>query len=179
MQAVLDLVWSVLLPALGPTALPADAAAHEALTQKLASLALAPVQGEANSSWATRVSGKRYHFERNPRHIKSAMIEFGPQGCTLEVRDARGAHRVSCGLSEWREGSMLPIGQSEPMPVATSGAWTAENTFTVRQCYVEAPFVPTMTFQFGDDNLTLAIVDNVSFGPTEHPPLIGRLSASK
>jgi CubicO group peptidase (beta-lactamase class C family) len=179
MQAVLDLVWSILLPSMGAAPLPANPTAQQALARKLASLALPLVQGQAHSPWAARVSGKRYLFESNDLRFRSVILDFGPQGCTYQVRAGRGTHRVACGAGTWGPEGTFPMGPIASLPVVASGAWTAEGTYTVRQCYVEAPFIPTFTFRFSEEGVTLTIAENVSFGPTEHAPLMGKLASSE
>ena len=166
MQAVLDLVWSALLPALGTAPLPANSGAQQALARKLATLALPPVQGQASSPWAARVSGQALCLSsRTSSGIKSAMYRFRRPGLHNRVarrRAARIARPVA--LARGAQESTLSMGRGTPAtcPWRTSGAWTAEDTFTVRQCYVEAPFIPTFTFRFSEDGVTLTIVENVS-----------------
>ena len=64
-----------------------------------------------------------------------------------------------------------------PQPVAVSGAWTGEDTYSFRLCQYESPFSITFTCRFADDELTLDAKQNVGFGPTEAPQLVGRRSA--
>jgi len=179
MQAVLDLVWSTLLPAMGAVSLSANPTAHQALARKLASLALPPVQGQPSSAWAARVSGKRYLFEPNKLGFRSVMFDFGPQRCVYELRAGRTTNRVACGAGTWGVESKFRLGPSPSMPMVASGAWTKEDVFTVRQCYVEAPFCPTYNYHFGEESVTLTLEENVSFGPTQHPPLVGRLTSNQ
>jgi hypothetical protein len=58
-----------------------------------------------------------------------------------------------------------------------SGAWTAEDTYTVLLNFNETPFMPTLTFRFSGDTLLLRVSDNVAFGPpesVEHTPILGK-----
>ncbi len=64
MQAVLDLIWTRLLPAMGSAPLPENAEAQAQLARKLSGLTLLPVAGLADSPWAEKVSGKTYVFRR-------------------------------------------------------------------------------------------------------------------
>ena len=52
-------------------------------------------------------------------------------------------------------------------PAAASGAWTSEDTYTIKLCYSETPFCSLLTFRFEPERLTFDVVDNVSFGPLE------------
>ena len=56
------------------------------------------------------------------------------------------------------------------------GAWTSDDTYVIRLCFNETPFCPTLTFRFSADQLAADWKDNVAFGPTEHPQLIGRVA---
>ena len=61
-----------------------------------------------------------------------------------------------------------------PRKVATSGAWTAEETYTIKLCLYETPFHPTITCRFYEDRLTYRFEANVAFGPTERPQLVAK-----
>jgi hypothetical protein len=63
-----------------------------------------------------------------------------------------------------------------PQPAAASGAWTTENTYVIKYYFYQTPFCNTTTFQFGEDQVIYQARLNVSFGPTEFPPLVGRLA---
>ncbi len=121
------------------------------------------------------MSGKTYVFEKNEQEIEAISFGFGPDGCLVTLRDDRGEHRVACGSAAWQKGTTTfgPIG---PRPVAARGTWTAGDTYALRLCYYETPFCPTITCRFAGDTLTCDYRENVSFGPTEHPQLVGRLA---
>jgi hypothetical protein len=59
-------------------------------------------------------------------------------------------------------------------PVAASGAWTADGTYTVQLSFYETPFCLTVSLKFGDDQLLYDCEYNVSFGPTKQPQLVGK-----
>jgi hypothetical protein len=58
---------------------------------------------------------------------------------------------------------------------ATSGAWTAPDTFTIKIVLYETPFYSTVSFKFDGDRLLIDSEHNVSFGPTRLPQLTGQL----
>ena len=60
MGSVMNLVWERLVPALKAGPLPADAASHRKLTDKLATLTLRSPAGTATSAMARTVAGKSY-----------------------------------------------------------------------------------------------------------------------
>jgi hypothetical protein len=57
---------------------------------------------------------------------------------------------------------------------AASGAWASDDTYVIRLCFNETPFISTITLRFSADQLATIWKDNVGFGPTEHPEIIGR-----
>jgi hypothetical protein len=70
---------------------------------------------------------------------------------------------------------------SEPeYRVAASGAWSDDDTLTVKACFHDTPFCATLGLRFAGDALVLDRRMNVGFGPTERPTLVGlpRLPAS-
>jgi CubicO group peptidase (beta-lactamase class C family) len=173
MQPPLDLVWEHLLPAMQAAPLPEDRAAQEALERKLAQLALPPQQGQASSPLAQEVSGRTYRFEENEQDVDAITLEFNQRGATLIVQDSNGTHTVSATVGSWLQGSTTLI-DGRAYEVAASGAWTSDDTYVMRLCFNETPFIPTLTFRFSGDQLTSNWKDNVSFGPTEHPDIVGR-----
>jgi hypothetical protein len=181
MQAVLNLVWNRLLPAMKPGKLAADKAGQEMLRRKLAGLAVRPASGSASSPLAATLSGKKFLFPANNRNIESAALEFGADSTTLLVHTSRGDSRIACGSGTWLkgrttfvnglDGRMVAPGEH---PVAASGAWTAENTYTVKLCLYETPFYVTLVFQFQGEEVQFKSEYNAAFGPTTLPQLVGR-----
>ncbi|HXK10858.1 MAG TPA: serine hydrolase [Vicinamibacteria bacterium] len=177
MQAVLNLVWQHLLGGMQAGPLPADAAAQARLAQKLASLALRPPTGRPTSPLAARVSGRLYELPKNDDGIEAVGVEFGKE-TTLVVRSGGRNHRLPCGRGEWRRGGTFAVGRSllsgeADQPVASSGAWTDDDTFTVKACLYETPFCDTLGLRFAGDALVLDQEMNVGFGPTKRPTLVG------
>ena len=173
MQAVLDRVWELLLPAMGHVPLPADSSTQEALAVKLAGLALPLVQGASGSPIAQKASA-RYVIEPNDPGIESLAFEFAQDQSTLTIRDAQGERQIVSGQGAWVVG-MTVDERGRPQKVAASGAWTAEDTYTISLCLYETPFRPTITCRFEEDRLIYTFKANVGFGPLERPPLIGQM----
>jgi CubicO group peptidase (beta-lactamase class C family) len=173
MQAVLNLVWEHLLPGMKAEAvLPADAPVQDVLARKLASLSLAPQAGRPTSPVARQVSGQLYDLPKNEDGLEAVGLELGP-GTTLVVRSGGRDHRVPVGQGEWRRGGTLLVGKVE-QKVAATGAWTADDTYTVKACLYETPFCATLGLWFTGRALVLDQEMNVGFGPTRRPQLVGR-----
>jgi hypothetical protein len=58
-------------------------------------------------------------------------------------------------------------------PAAVAGGWEGE-TFTLRICFVETPFVSTVRLTMMDDEVRMVSEANVGFGAVKQPELIGK-----
>ncbi len=184
MQAVLDLVWTHLLPAIGPAPLPEDRLAHETLTRKLGRLILSPPARVASSAFALKMTGRWYNFTGKRSPLWAVSFAFGSDEDICTVRDARGEHRVVCAHGGWAKGVTTwdlvhphPTEHGASQPVAASGAWTAEDTYEMRLYFYETPFCFAVISKFEADKVKLKLKVNVSFGPTEFPQLTGWMVA--
>jgi CubicO group peptidase (beta-lactamase class C family) len=171
MQAVLNLVWNELLPALQPAPLAPDEAGQGRLEQKLKNLSLRLPEGTGSPA---QVAGRRYVFAANERKLEALTLENDGNNkvVTLVVRCAGVERRIACGCGTWQKGRMA-WGQLPEQPVAAGGAWTAADTFTAQLCFYETPFVVTIRLQFSGRELQCSAEANVGFGPTREPPLTG------
>ena len=180
MQAVMNLVWNRLLPAMQPEALPENPAARAVLQGKLAALRMHPPAGRATSPVATRIAGRWYTLPDNERGMRAVALDLG-RAPALLVRTATGETRTPIGLGTWPAPSagwangidaMLSVA---PHPaISASGAWTSDSVFTLKLVAPETPFYSTMSFRFDGDRLVLDGEQNVSFGKRELERLEGR-----
>jgi CubicO group peptidase (beta-lactamase class C family) len=164
MQQMLDLVWEHLLPALGTDA-SGDDDTSQRLAEKLASLSLPPVQGQGSSTLAAQISGRTYAVDANDLNIETMALDYGEGGCVLRVETAAGQETIPCGYDAWRQGQTSLFNESG-MPgnarIATSGAWTSDDSFTMIMRLVETPFFHTLTFHFAGDEMMIETRVNVS-----------------
>lgn len=181
MQAVMNLVWDKLLPAMSDAPLPEDPATQARLKEKLSSLAVKTVTGKADSPLAESVSGKWYDLAENDLGVAAVSIDFSGLQPVLQMQTAQGDGRIEIGFETWQKGHTFftnGIGrallQAADFAVGASGAWTADDTYTVKLVYYETPFYTTMNFRFDGDALTIDSEHNVAFGPTKRPTLTGR-----
>jgi CubicO group peptidase (beta-lactamase class C family) len=177
LPAIPNLVWKHLLGGMRAGALPPDAATHARLAQKLDSLVLPPPPGAPASPLEKRVSGRTYEFPKNEGGIEAVRVDLGAAPA-LVVRAGGRDHRVPFGRGTWvRGGTLLAWGSSLPVtagqPVAASGAWTDEDTLTVRASFYETPFCETLRLRFAGEALVLDQEMNVGFGPTTRPTIVG------
>jgi CubicO group peptidase (beta-lactamase class C family) len=171
MQAVLNLVWETLLPAIQPTPLPADDEASKALSHGLKRLSMRPQEGSATPA---KVSGKTYTFPANDQKLEAIRLETDNDGgVTLDVRSGGVEGRIVCGPGVWRKGR-LALGQLAEQPAAASGAWTGSDTYRAKICFYETPFTRTLILKFTGDQLLYDTESNVGFGPTKPGQLVDK-----
>lgn len=180
MQAVMNLLWEKILPALGPAALPTDDSAARALESTLASLSVARPTGSATSSIADRVSVKPYTLPSNAAEFEAVAFEFDHDHTSLTFTRNGEAHRINVGTTDWLGGvtSLFPQLSHDPLaratqPYAATGAWVDETTYTAKIVLTETPFYLTVKCRFGGKLVVLDVEQNVAFGPTKHPQLVG------
>jgi len=185
MQAVMNLVWDRLLPAMKDGALPENAAARSALQATLSHLSVKRPQGKTNSPLASRVSGRWYELGENANGIKAVALELSGKPALL-VRTANGETRTPLGLAGWvntpsgfSNGIDHMLSVAEHPAVAASGAWTSDSTFTLKIVAPETPFYSNMVFHFDGDRLLLDGEHNVSFGNRTLPRLEGKAAGRR
>jgi CubicO group peptidase (beta-lactamase class C family) len=166
MQQPLDLVWEILLPAMRVDALPEDVSAQEKLSEKLSSLSLPPVQGQAASPISSQISGRTYGVDINELKIETITLNFAGSGCTVKIKTAAGGETISCGYGMWQQGQTTLFNNPwlfALTPIAASGAWTAEDRFTMIVRLYETPFFHTLVYHFVGDEMMVETRVNVSF----------------
>jgi hypothetical protein len=172
LQGVLNLVWNKLLPAMTTSALPPDDVARAKLERTLKGLSVRPQSGSAT---AANVLGKKYEFPANEHKLESIRLENGKDDNVTIVARIDGAEEsIVCGRGEWRLGTAawLPFHRQ---PVAASGGWTADDTFTAKLCFYETPFIVTTQFKFSGNSLQFTAQPNVGDDPTKRPSIGGKL----
>jgi CubicO group peptidase (beta-lactamase class C family) len=182
MQAVLDLVWEHILPAMKADPLPADAAAHDRLAKRMGALVLPPVAGQPSSPNARRVAGRVFAFPKNDDGLEAVAVHLGPEPRLVVTSEGRD-YLLPFGLGTWRRGGRLPMGRTRSMgdgtyAVATTAAWSDPDTLSVKACFHETPFCATLGLRFAGDALVLDREMNVGFGPTKRPTLVGVMRKS-
>jgi CubicO group peptidase (beta-lactamase class C family) len=192
MQAVLNVVWDKLLPAIGKDPLPEDESATKKLARKLEALKLAPPQGQAASPLSASLSGKTFSFEPNEDTLKSIRFDFtagklsyqllgGGQGPGRGGRGPgrggkrRGKHTLAFGHGAWVESTTV-LGDPAYPAVAASGVWKSADTFELTACQYQTPFITTITCRFEGEQVYYDYKPNVSLGPSDRPTLIGKLT---
>ena len=168
MGAVLNLLWDYLL--LGK-------ASSELTNSPLPELTLAAPTGTAKS-----VPLATYTLAENGLKISEITCEFGEKTATITLTDngdGLQTHTIMVGNNHWLETESTfganYFGAPRVHPVAAQGGWTSENTYQFRLCYTDAPFTPTFTLTFGDNNseVQFDLAGNIGFAPGERPIMTG------
>jgi CubicO group peptidase (beta-lactamase class C family) len=174
LAGVMNLAWDRLVPALKAAPLPADAAAQKQLAAKLAHLTLRPLTGTSTSAGIT---GKRYVFAENKQSIEAIALDSADAkgGVSLTMRVA-GADQHITASPAWNK-QMVPL-RGTPDAIAASGAWTADDTYTLKVVRYRTPFAMTYRLRFAGDQLTVDCEPNV--GPAEErvTQLVGKAGSA-
>lgn len=185
MQSVMNLVWDKLLPEMKPGRLPEDDAAQQHLEAKLKGLTVKFQTGQPATALAAKVSGRWYEFPENERGIKALSFDFTGRSPAIVVRTAGGETRTPVGSGSWvksRGGFANGLDRALGVPArpltAAGGAWTSEDTYTLKVVLYETPYYSTLTFKFEGERLLVDSEHNVWFGPTKLPQLVGQAAKS-
>lgn len=174
MAAVMNLVWTRLVPAFGRAALPADEKAAAALSAKLKALRLPPVEGTPQTAAPT--TGRRYAFPANRASLESVAVERAGDGAHAIVLTVAGTEqRFAAAPGQWRTATWTrtrSTGTPSPAavnlelaePIAVSGGWTSDG-YTLKVVRYHTPFVVTYRLTFDGDAVTAEVEQNV--GPAD------------
>jgi len=133
-------------------------------------LAIAPVQGEASSPKAKKLSGQVYNLASNDLGFKTMALKFGKSGCQLTVKQGRTTETLTIGYGKWQAGETKLFNNPYDKKAAvmvTSGAWTSKDTFRFILRFHDTPFYQSFDVHVGKDALTIETRVNVAFQPPE------------
>ncbi len=178
MQGVLNLIWEKLLPAMEKASLPANKAEESNLKETLAGLSMHHPQGASSSAVVAKFSSKKFVFPANEQKLEAIKLDADSSGRVTNVSMRMGGveQRIECGHGKWPLGRMA-YGAFTNQPVAASGSWTADDTYSLKLCFYETPTSITATLKFAGDHLLYDAEPNVAFGWSKQPQIVGVLSA--
>ena len=169
MQAILNQVWTHLLPALQAAPLEPNPSALEQLRQKCQHLSVPVVQGQMTSPLAARVAGQNYRFEPNEIGLERLHMDTLEGRVKLEFHDSAGAFSLEAGLGTWLEGQTrfgIPKHQN-PSRVAVCVAWTSEDQLELHINRLGLVGTQMVHLQFLGDRIRLErTTKNTIFAPT-------------
>lgn len=154
-QPLLDLIWEHLMPAFTDVL-------REGVDFVVPALAMQTVPSDKGSSSERLVSAT---FDDSD----VSAVSVDAQALTLVRRGT--TERIAYGVEEW---ALTP-----GLPVATSGAWIAANTFRARIAWIETPFLETLELTIDGDTATLDIQSSVALGTVPHLRAVGRVTSEE
>ncbi|HWA27261.1 MAG TPA: serine hydrolase [Lacunisphaera sp.] len=168
MGGVMKMVWSKLLPELRAAAIPENPEAQAKLRARLGGLSIPVPAGAAASPLAARSFGRTFTFEKNDANLETVSLTAAADGAvTLKARRNGEDQSIVAGNGKWVRGT-FPFQPGTNQPVAASGAWTSDDTFTVKLAQYRTPFIMNLQFKFSGDQVTVEQKMNVGFG--NRPP---------
>jgi CubicO group peptidase (beta-lactamase class C family) len=178
---VLEAVWSYLLSGMQDSPLAAAEVGNDNdLSDRLKELKVMPEPTETISPLERISSDCRFIMEPNPDQVQEVSIIFDKNSTVFRMKDHRGEHQIRCGIGIWLEGETTMTGnelhhQYQPpvMQVVARGVWENENTIVMTWCFIETPFIDTVTCSFQGDQIILDRKVNVNSAATERPTLFG------
>lgn len=143
MQAELNLIWDILLPAMKDAPLPESPEMSAKLKRRCAELAIPPVSGTEGDIAA--FFGEYSISTENPGGLRAIRLGKGANGLEMVLEAQRRSGPFPVGLGEWRVGSCL-LNSSRyerlgalvgPTPTAASGGFLPNGEFVVRLYFPE------------------------------------------
>ncbi len=176
MQAPLNLVWDILLPAMKAEPLSNDLTAANKLAAKLSGLSIPAVQGKPSSPTVAKIEGHTFTLEGNTFGFESVTLNISKSGCSVKIKKGAVEESIDCGYGTWQKSETTLFNQPwevEPEPIVMSGAWATEDTFAMVIRFYTSPFFYSFVYHFADDQMTLETRVNVSFQPPQTVVLVG------
>ena len=188
LQKSMKLVWD-LESEMQESALDPNRKAQKDLEARLKALSLKPAQGNASSPNLARISGKTFKLDENPFKATAVTLSFNGNGGTFSMIDDKGEHKASFGINKWVEEKQFktkvffPVSNPSPAvstSLATSGAWSDDNTFFLTLRYAETAHGDNIFFTLDGDKLTIKLQSSVAKGnpnaPDQRAGVTGRLA---
>ena len=172
MQAILNLVWDHLFPAMKSEPLEENETAYSALRDKMETLSLSVIEGDMTSALAASLSGTSFIMEPNNEGFKNLSFNLMGDGKTITFTRGDGNYTVPVGSGTMKNGT-FPVLQFGGQAISTTGAWISEDTFQMRTYLYETPYYFDTHFTFDRDKVSVDRTMNVSFGQGGLPPLKG------
>ena len=180
MQAVLNVIWDKLLPALQAQPLEPNPEAAKRLRERLAHLDVGPARGAATAAQAGKFLDRKYTFAANERNLQGVTLVSSNGGKTLTLVLQQGGKeiRFAAGYREWEKSnaplSIDKMAQFAGEPFGGTFAWLDDDTCTIKLCAVDTPYHLLMTLKFSGGQVTLDTEASVAFSAAKQPQLIGR-----
>ena len=172
MQAVLEAVWTHLLPSMYPVPLPYDVDTADKLAERLQQLYLQAPQQAVTSPSESEFAG-HYQLEENHLCWETITIRFDDGEAIIKLKDHNGEHQFKCGRGAWIV-QLSRLNQGKEQRIAASFTWSDPNTMELTVRYIETPFCHTAVCLLDGTQITFEIKPNVTFGTRDSIPVRGK-----
>jgi len=182
MQGIMNMAWDQLLPAMQEGELASDENALQALSTKLASLALEVPDKGTHSTLSSTISGKTYALAANDRGLQSVSFQLGDPQSQVTFNSESGNHTLPLGAGSWemtetsRKGPYLVARAKNaleglpPFKVATAYSWKSDSELELTLRYIESPHTERISCTFEGDSVKMNF--KISFAPNFEMPVI-------
>lgn len=172
-KRVMDLTWSILLPAMTNDKHLKTTSDSAELKRKLKSLALQPSRQSPDSSIAPIISGKKFVLQKNALEFNAVTLDFYHTHTRLRLTGHERTYEIDCGKNEWRLGKTVipgsppnvlfgvPLYQKE-WKIAASGTWADQNTYVMTWRFYESPHADIVTCRFNGEDISIEFANSVS-----------------
>lgn len=151
------------------------------LSRRLSALAVDAPLGRRTSRAAAALSGRTFIMDANEDGVEWIRVDFTGDRCLFVLKDARGEHRVECGLGAWIEGQTSLTGnrlhheyQPDRMRIVAGAGWIDGDVLEMIWQFTETAFRDRATCRVIDGALHYDRSVNVNSGLLKLPTLKGR-----
>lgn len=181
MHGIMKIVWQELLPTLRDGKLDENPPALARLKEKLGKLTIPTVTGKEYSTMAKRFSGKTLAMDENPLGLKSVTFSFNKQLNTVSFTATNGEASVPSAYNKWAASTSMLNSNFAPEKrlVASSSAWTSDNTFEMDISYKETEQILHLVFRFDQNGVTMEGSRNAGFADRKISAVSGKVNGKK
>ncbi|MFF2447525.1 serine hydrolase domain-containing protein [Neobacillus sp. NPDC058068] len=168
-DAVLNLIWEYLLPAMMEGPLPVDDKANAMLNNQLNQLMIDTPKWIKASSLAESVTNNVYKMNADKSGIREVSFHFKTDSCTIYLKDDNREHHITCGFQDWIENKTMLFDnvlhclyQPDTVNVLARAGWRNRNVFEMMWCFVNTAFIDTVVCNFIGQEIQLIRVINTN-----------------
>ncbi|MED5020717.1 serine hydrolase [Paenibacillus chibensis] len=175
LQGVLNCVWDHLLDAFLPDSLAGEEEIEQEkrLSDYLKSLRLDPPHHNGESVREDEISGVTYMLDTNEFGIESLRLDFQADEALLTIRNSKKEEKLRLGRQRWLPGQSDAFNREDGR-AASSFTWISADEVLITIQGIETPFRLNEHIVLKDGAIELKQNINVSFGPTESEPIVGK-----
>ncbi len=179
MQAVMNLVWTRIVPALKNESLATDEKADEALRERVSKLSI-HLMPPTDAAPAPGNVGQVFELTPNVLQVdKISVVSSDEHGAELLLSSKGASEKISLGRHEWKLGQVQPglldvryLGIPDTL-IAGQGEWTSPDTFMAKIVFYQTPIYMQLQLKFTAGKVVVSTTYNASFQKTPEPDILG------